>query len=173
MTTDWRAIRRFVALDFETADHHPDSACAIGAVRIEDRGIVARFEALVRPPRKKVHFTFVHGLTWQELEGAAPFAGAWPRCAPLFDGVEAIVAHGASFDRAVLLTCCAHASLRPPRAPFLCTRELAARTLKLATPSLADACRLVDVPLLRPHDALADAEACGQLFLALQTHGQR
>ncbi len=102
MTTDWRAIRRFVALDFETADHHPDSACAIGAVRIEDRGIVARFEALVRPPRRKVHFTFVHGLTWQQLERAAPFAGAWPRCAPLFDGVEAIVAHG---HRSIALCC--------------------------------------------------------------------
>ena len=168
MTIDWTAVRCFVALDFETADHHPDSACAVGAVRIENGEVVGRFETLVRPPRKKVHFTFVHGLTWEQLEGAAPFAGAWPRGAPLFGGVEAIVAHGASFDRAVLLTCCAHASLRPPRAPFLCTRELAAGALKLASPSLAEACRIVDVPLLRPHDALSDAEACAGLFLAIQ-----
>jgi DNA polymerase-3 subunit epsilon len=169
MTTDWTAIRRFVALDFETADHHADSACAIGAVRVDDGAIVERFETLVRPPRKRVHFTFIHKLTWQQLEHAEPFSLAWPRCASMFQDIDAIIAHGAEFDRAVLLTCCARASLRPPRAPFVCTRRLAATVLTLAAPSLADACRAVNVPLDRPHDALSDAEACAGLLLALQS----
>ena len=29
--------RPFVAIDFETADHGPDSACAVGLVRVEAR----------------------------------------------------------------------------------------------------------------------------------------
>ena len=52
--------RTFVALDFETADHGADSACAIGIVRVENLRIVAKEAILIRPPRSRVMFTHVH-----------------------------------------------------------------------------------------------------------------
>ena len=41
----------FAAIDFETADRGPDSACAVGAVRVVGTRIVKRVRYLIRPPR--------------------------------------------------------------------------------------------------------------------------
>ena len=53
----------FVAIDFETADYGADSACAVGLVRVEDRQIVHREVVLIRPPRRYIHFSYIHGIT--------------------------------------------------------------------------------------------------------------
>jgi DNA polymerase-3 subunit epsilon len=162
------SIHRFVALDFETADHRPDSACAIGVARVEDGVIVATESTLVRPPRQKVHFTGLHGLSWTTLRHAPSFGAAWPKVSSLFQDVEAIVAHNATFDRTVMLTCCAAWSLRPPRAAFVCTRLCGESVLNVAKPSLGELCAGLNVVNRQPHDALSDATAAAHVFLALQ-----
>ena len=48
---------RFAALDFETADHTPSSACAVGVVIVEDGRIVRRLSRLIRPPGR--HFRLI------------------------------------------------------------------------------------------------------------------
>ena len=53
----------FVAIDFETADHGPDSACAVGLVRVSGNRIVKRKYYLIRPTRRSFFFTPVHGIT--------------------------------------------------------------------------------------------------------------
>ena len=63
----------FVALDFETADHGPDSACAVGLVRVEGRKIVAKEHRLIRPPRRDFVFTYIHGLAWEDVAGEPDF----------------------------------------------------------------------------------------------------
>src|SRR3954470_15840229 len=55
----------FVAIDFETADHAPDSACAVGLVRVEALRVVHRENLLIRPPRRRFLWTHVHGITWE------------------------------------------------------------------------------------------------------------
>ena len=44
----------FVAIDFETADYGPDSACAVALVRVEGSRIVRRSYFLIRPPRRSL-----------------------------------------------------------------------------------------------------------------------
>ena len=51
-----------IALDFETSDRWPDSACALSLVRIEDGIITGECYRLIRPPRSRVHYTEIHGL---------------------------------------------------------------------------------------------------------------
>src|SRR5262249_53277844 len=111
----------FVAIDFETADHSPDSACAVGLVRVEGLTVVRRETPLIRPPRPRVLFTHVHGITWEMVKDAASFAAAWRQLPPLLDRASALVAHNASFARRVLAACCAASGLRVPDLPFLCT----------------------------------------------------
>jgi len=53
----------FVAIDFETADHGADSACAVGLVRVRDGRIAEQVTQLIRPPRQQFAFTWVHGIT--------------------------------------------------------------------------------------------------------------
>ena len=76
----------FVAIDFETADHLPDSACAVGLVRVENKQIVARETVLIRPPRSRIIFTHIHGITWPMVAAAPAFGEVW---AKLDAGTEA------------------------------------------------------------------------------------
>ena len=96
----------FVAIDFETADHGPDSACAVGLVRVEDYRVVRREVVLIRPPRPYIHFSYIHGITWPMVAEAPAFADAWSRLTPLLDGAAFLAAHNAGFDRRVLRACC-------------------------------------------------------------------
>jgi DNA polymerase-3 subunit epsilon len=154
----------FVALDFETADHRPDSACAIGMVRVQDGMIVARREALIRPPRQKVLFTAIHGLRWEDLAGASSFGRVWSEMKPLLEGVRFVAAHNAAFDERVLRACCQAARRAVPDVPFLCTVRLARATWPLPHYGLADVCEKLGLPL-RHHNALSDATACARIVL--------
>ena len=53
----------FVAIDFETADYGPDSACAVAVVRVEGSRIVQRSYFLIRPPRQAFIFSYLHGIS--------------------------------------------------------------------------------------------------------------
>lgn len=40
----------FTAIDFETATGHPESACAVGIVMVEEGVIVDEYYTLIQPP---------------------------------------------------------------------------------------------------------------------------
>ncbi len=149
----------FVAIDFETADHGPDSACAVGVVRVEALSVVRREVVLIRPPRSRFQFTHIHGITWEMVRNAPSFADAWPVLLPLLDGASTLVAHNAPFDRRVLAACCAAGGLCVPELPFLCTVQLARRYWRRERNDLASVCRRLGIALVH-HDPGSDAEAC-------------
>ena len=155
----------FVAIDFETADYGPDSACAVGLVRVEGLRVVRREAVIIRPPRPRVIFTDIHGITWDMVKSAPPFADAWPRLAPVLEGASVLAAHNASFDRKVLAACCAAAGMPTPPLPFLCTVQVARRTWGLKPNDLPSVCRRLGIGLIH-HDAGSDAEACARIVIA-------
>lgn len=155
----------FVAIDFETADYGPDSACAVGLVRVEALTVVRREALLIRPPRQRFLFTHVHGITWEMVKDAARFVDAWRHLSPLLDGASALVAHNAPFDRKVLAACCASGGLRVPDLPFLCTVQLARRHWGLRPNDLPSVCRRLGIGLVH-HDPGSDAEACARIVIA-------
>lgn len=155
----------FVAIDFETADRLPDSACSVALVRVENGEIVDRHQTHLRPPRQEMLFTHIHGLRWEDVEDAPTFADAWPAIEGFVEGASFLAAHNAGFDRRVLSACCEAAGIRPPRLDFLCTVVLARETWKLFPTRLPDVCRHLDIPLDH-HQALSDAEACARIVIA-------
>lgn len=155
----------FVAIDFETADYGPDSACAVGLVRVEGLQVVYRESLRIRPPRPRILFTHVHGITWDMVRDAPGFAEAWPRLAPLLKGASALAAHNAPFDQRVLSACCAAAGLEVPKLPFLCTVLLARRRWGLKPNDLPSVCRRLGIGLIH-HDPVSDAEACARIVIA-------
>lgn len=94
-----------VVLDFETTGMSPDRgdrAIEIGAVRIEQGEIVARFDQLMNPGRRVN--TFIQNLTGinnQMLECARPCAEVMSEFADFIEG-QNLVAHNASFDKRFL-----------------------------------------------------------------------
>jgi DNA polymerase-3 subunit epsilon len=155
----------FVAIDFETADYGPDSACAVALVRVAGHRIVERSYQLIRPPRRRFVFTYLHGITWEMVADQPTFGELWPGLTPLLADAGFISAHNASFDRGVLAACCRAAGLKPPRLPFVCTVQLARRTWRLYPTRLPDVCAHLDIPLDH-HNAASDAEACARIVLA-------
>jgi DNA polymerase III subunit epsilon len=155
----------FVAIDFETADYGPDSACALGLVRVENHQIVQRSYSLIKPPRRRFVFTYLHGITWEDVARQPSFAEVWPTVTPLLEGIDFLAAHNASFDRAVLQRCCEAAGLESPQTPFQCTVRLARQTWNIYPTKLNNVCDHLGITL-KHHHAAADAEACALIVIA-------
>ena len=119
----WRAadslsVRSFLGLElheappdhstvFETANHRRDSACAVGLATGCNGRIVASRTYTIRPPTPQFSFTWIHGVRWEDVRDAPTFGDLWPTLRGWIDNVEFLAAHNASFDRSVLLACCA------------------------------------------------------------------
>ena len=155
----------FVAIDFETADHGPDSACAVGLVRVSGTTIVKRKYYLIRPTRRSFFFTPVHGITWEHVRRQPTFEVLWPRIRNLLLGANFIASHSVSFDRRVLESCCRAAKITPPEIPYVCTMKLARRVWDIHPTSLSIVSRYLGLPI-NHHHALSDAEACARIVVA-------
>ena len=155
----------FVAIDFETADPGADSACAVALVRVEGWEVVAKEARLIRPPRRWMQFSYIHGIEWDHVADSPPFGEVWPQLAPMLAGADRLVAHNAPFDRGVLRTCCEAAGLEMPPLPFVCTVQVARRTWNLRPANLPAVCRFLNIAL-NHHDPLSDAEAAARIVIA-------
>lgn len=154
----------FLAIDFETADYEPDSACAVGLVRVRDGDIIDKQTYLIRPPRRKFIFTYIHNITWDDVRNEPTFGELWPVIEPHFEDVSFLVAHNASFDRGVLRACCERYGVPFPRLEFQCTVRLARRLWGLRPANLPAVCRHFNIPL-NHHDAGSDTEACARIMI--------
>lgn len=160
----------FAAIDFETADYGPDSACAVAVVRVEAGAIVRRERRLLKPPRRNFVFTDIHGISWEDVRNAPAFVEAWRELAPVLEGIEFLAAHNASFDRRVLNACCYAAGWGAPPHRWVCTVSLSRRLWKLPSHSLPNVCRHLGLSL-EHHEPLSDAQACANIVLAAMGDG--
>jgi len=155
---------KFCAIDFETADYEPDSACAVGLVRVEEGTIVQREYYLIKPPRRNFFFSYLHGIQWEHVRHKPTFAKVWPRMERMMNGVDFLVAHNARFDRGVLHACCQRYNIEVPDIPFRCTMLTARKLWRLYPTNLPAVCRHFGIPLDH-HNAASDTEACAQIMI--------
>ena len=116
-----------VALDFETADNGADAACALGMARVRGSRVEDVFYRLIRPPRRRVWYTDIHGITWNMVKNCPSFGELWPECSAFLQGADYLAAHNAPFDRRILWGCCAAAGVAAPAVAFRCTVRWARR----------------------------------------------
>jgi DNA polymerase-3 subunit epsilon len=162
----------FVAIDFETADRSLDSACAVALVRVENWQITQRNYWLIRPPREKFRFTYLHGISWEKVADQPTFQELWPSVLEFMGDASFLAAHNADFDRSVLHACCRAAQIPLPRMRFRCTAKLARRVLKIYPTNLPAVCARLGIPLDH-HDARSDAEACARIMIAARRRTHR
>lgn len=160
----------FLAIDFETASHPADSACAIGLVRVTGGKVVAQKSFLIRPPRPTFHFSQIHGISWKQVQKERTFGEVWEEARSLFEGVDFLAAHNAPFDRRVLQACCEHYQIDSPKTPFICTVQLARRAWNIRPTRLPLVCEHLGIEL-NHHEALSDALACARIVIAAQSEG--
>lgn len=160
-----RGAPSFTAIDFETANFYPNSACALGLVRVDRGRITRRAYLLIRPPFRWFQFTALHGISWATVSGKSSFAELWPRIRGFFRGIDFLAAHNASFDSRVLRSTCAWYGLDLPWLPFECTVRIARSTWGLRPTTLSHVAQFLGLRLDH-HHAGSDAEACARIVLA-------
>ena len=167
----------FLAVDLETTglDRSRDDIVSIGFVPIvEGRVRLAEAEHhLVRPLRPVSNAAAkIHGLLDDRLAEAEPLANALPRLLEAMTG-RIPVAHHAVVEREFLSRACRDLYGHRLVVPWICTLALAKRRKTMRGAVIAEgalrlgACReTYGMPRHRSHDALSDALACAELFLA-------
>lgn len=160
----------FAAIDFETADYGRDSACALAIVHVRGSKIISKTSYLFRPPRRRFIFTYLHGISWEDVADQPTFGELWPEIIRDLSEVEFLVAHNASFDRAVLFACCESTGHSPPPLDFLCTVRVARHVWGFSPASLPHVCNQLGIGL-RHHDPVSDAAACARILLAALESG--
>ncbi|GAA3928451.1 3'-5' exonuclease [Microbacterium soli] len=158
----------FTAIDFETANSSPASACSVGLVRVRDGRVIAQTGWLIRPPAGHDDFnewnTKIHGLRAQDVADADSWTQQIGRlCA--FAGKDVLVAHNAGFDMNVLRRACEATGLDAPPYRSLCSLAVARKTYDLDSYKLPRAAEVAGFGAFPHHDALADARACAQIII--------
>lgn len=159
----------FVAIDFETANQHRTSVCSVGLVFVENYKIVDRFYALIKPtPNYYSYWNIqVHGLTSIDTDKAAAFPVLWEEISKRIEGLP-MVAHNSAFDEGCLKATLQVYDLPVHTNPFYCTYREAKRELPdLSNHKLTTVSKYFGFDLKSHHNALADAEACAHIAIAL------
>ena len=160
-------LKKYCAIDFETACHDQASACAVGAARIRNGAVAETFFSLIQPPKGMEilpFFTSIHGIRMDQVRSAPTFAELWPKLKD-FIGSDTLLAHNASFDRGVLRAALEHYGLPDAVPPFKCTLRLAREKWPaLSNHRLNTLCDYLSIDLDH-HEALSDAVACARIFV--------
>ncbi|MDA8745170.1 exonuclease domain-containing protein [Rubripirellula amarantea] len=157
----------FTAIDFETANRRPDSACQLAAVIVRGGQIVDQAMWMIRP--RPLSFSpsniRIHGISPAQVRDESEFGDLWDDIAAKI-GDDCIVAHNASFDIGVLKACLQTHHKSIPEFQFTCTRAIARRTWphrkQFGLKPLSDWLGV----RFRHHDALEDSIACAKILLA-------
>jgi DNA polymerase-3 subunit epsilon len=151
----------FTAFDFETAtnDRMP---CQLGLVVVRKGQIIEEKKWLIKPPgnRYDVNCIRTHRITPDQTVSCPEFGRLWPEIKPYFDN-EVIVSHNLDFDYDVLDKVLSYYNLLDCR-PIAtqCTMSIyGKRRLEVILTAL-------NLAIKHHHDALEDARACAQIFMA-------
>lgn len=154
----------FLAIDFETANRHPISACSVGLVTVRNGVIFSKKSYLIKPPQNHFEFSHIHNITWNDVKKQPTFKEVWRTIEPSFRNIDFVVAHNAPFDKRVLDSCCGMYGIPVPDVEFRCTARLSRSVLKIRPANLSNVCRELFIPL-HHHEAGSDAEACARIML--------
>jgi DNA polymerase-3 subunit epsilon len=165
----------FTAIDFETANSHRGSACAVGLVKVRDGHIVDTASWLIKPPPGLDDFDPInvelHGITQQDVQLAPDWEMSLEGIL-LFVHGDPLVAFDAPYDASVMRKATEDQQLDLPAKDFYCALHLAQEHLDLPRHRLGDVLAALDLPPVERHEPQAHALACAQIVLAIAArHG--
>ncbi len=159
---------KLVAIDFETANQKPESACSIGVSVFEDGIEIEHFYTLIKPLKEHGDFDWrniqIHGINPEDVKDAEGFLKVYKFLSKYFFDAY-FVAHNADFDMKVFKSCCQANRLPIPNMQYFCSVRLARRFFPyLENHKLNTCANYLDIEL-NHHNALSDAEACALIVI--------
>jgi DNA polymerase III subunit epsilon len=170
---------RFAVVDVETSGlsvrrHH---VLQVGLVVVDGHGrVLDRWSSLIAPRRRwwfRVGPVGIHGIRRQMVLSAPPGAEVLAELAERLSGAH-FVAHNASFDVDFLRKAAKVHGVAISIVDPVCTLTLSRRLDpdRQLSHRLGDLCARYGIELVRPHDALADADATAAVLPhLLRAHG--
>jgi DNA polymerase-3 subunit epsilon len=158
---------RYVAIDFETANSSPLSACSIGVVVFEENQPVREYVHLIRPPKEYGKFHWynvrIHGIKPAMVAKMPTFDELWPELQKDIEG-SLIVCHNAMFDTAVLCKLMEYYHIPMPSFTYVCTVKISQKIWpEMPNHKLDTVSEQLHIGLDH-HEALSDARACGMIL---------
>jgi DNA polymerase-3 subunit epsilon len=157
----------FTAIDFETANNSPASACSVGMVKVRAGRVVDSAYWLIRPPYGHDGFsewnTRIHGIMAIDVAEALLWSEQLPDLVEFAEG-DTLVAHNAGFDMGVIDAACRASFVPTPSFSYLCSLQVARKTYSLDSYRLPVAAMAAGFEDFAHHNALADAEACAAII---------
>lgn len=173
------STQRFAVVDVETSglSLRRDHVLQVGIVVVDGDGVVLdRWSSLLAPRSRwffRVGPTKLHGIHRRDVRHAPPGPQVLHELARRMSGAR-FVAHNASFDTRFLQKAAAEHGVPLPIEQPLCTLRMS-RALdpqRAQSHRLGDLCTRYGIELVRPHDALADADATAAVLPhLLRAHG--
>lgn len=162
-------MMEFVAIDFETANNSPLSACSIGLARMNQEGDVIDTKYwLIKPPSGNDKFYHrnieIHGIYPSDVRDEKHFDYLWPEI-NLFIRDSVLIAHNAIFDMRILTSLLDYYNIQRPSWNYCCTlkisRKIWPQMKSHALTYLSDNFSFN----YNAHYALDDAVNCGKIFV--------
>jgi DNA polymerase-3 subunit epsilon len=165
----------FTAIDFETANNSPASACSVGLVKVRDSRVVDTAYWLIKPPFGYDAFlewnVRIHGIMAADVRDALLWSEQLHDLASFAEN-DVLVAHNAGFDMGVIASASAASFVESPSYDYLCSLHVARRTYQLDSYKLPSAAMAAGFEDFQHHNALADAQACAAIIVhAADRHG--
>ena len=165
----------FTAIDFETANNSPASACSVGLVKVRDGRVVDTAYWLIKPPLGYGNFqewnVRIHGIMAADVTDALLWSEQLTDLESFAEN-DVLVAHNASFDMGVIAAASAASFVPSPAFDYLCSLHVARKTYNLDSYKLPSAALAAGFDDFQHHNALADSEACAAIIIhAAQRHG--
>jgi DNA polymerase-3 subunit epsilon len=160
----------FAAIDFETANYYPSSVCSVGVIVVRNGLITDKIYRLIRPEPEWYSYwnTQIHGLTENDTANEKVFPHVWEEIEPKIAGLP-LVAHNSSFDAGCLRAVFRVYQMDYPEYEFHCTCRASRRVFGKSLPNhqLHTVAARCEYDLRNHHHALADAEACAWIAMAI------
>lgn len=162
----------FIAMDFETANYQPYSACSLALVMVKDSRIVGEYYSLINPETSFYSKNIqIHGIHPGDVKDAPLFPEMWRDIRQYFDQNRLIVAHNSDFDTNVLASCLERYHLEQPSYLSLCTVRTSRKLFpEMRNHKLNTVCQELGISLEHHHDALEDSRACAEILLYQEEH---
>ena len=158
----------FTTIDFETANYHAGSPCAVGLVKVRDGQIVDEFLATFMPPYPHDWFDpnniKIHGIKKSDVEDGHTWAEILPLMLEFAEG-DVLVAHNASFDMGVLKAAAEAIEFELPKIHYGCSLLVSRKVYNLESYRLNAVAYAIGHEEFDHHDALADADACARIMI--------
>lgn len=155
----------FLALDFETANDQPISACELGIAVVRNYKVVESRSWLIRPPKMEfaAFNTRLHGISEADVLQERTFKELWHELREYFSD-ELLIAHNAAFDMQVLRSLLLYYRIPFQPMSFTCSIKLSKKVWKneLERFGLSTMTKFFGIEL-EHHRAESDAVACAQI----------